>query len=145
MLDQVETMFDGMETMLKKLKKKSYEENMKVFREKNGHFFEEMRDYVDAAEDRQGAAEEVADVFVGQVRGHFLEKGKIRSGKQSDMNFFMIYYVFPAILLMEGEEADMLAGAICKKWGETFKNSKIGYTTYEKIYDGFNEKIFGLF
>ena len=74
MLDQVETMFDGMEAMLKKLKKKSYEENMKVFREKNGHFFDEMRDHVSAAEDRQGAAEEVADVFVGQVQGHFWKK-----------------------------------------------------------------------
>ena len=145
MLDQVETMFDGMETMLKKLKTKSYEENMKVFREKNGHFFDEMRDHVSAAENRKSAAEEVADVFVGQVRGHFLEKGKIRSRKQADLNFFMIYYVFPAILLMEGEESDVLAGAICKKWGETFKDSKIGYTTYEKIYDGFNEKVFGLF
>lgn len=145
MLNQVETMFDGMDEMLRRLKKKSYEQNMKNFQEKNEHFLTEMTEHVSEAENRQSAAEEVAEVFVSQVKERFTERGKIRSGKQANMNFFMVYYVFPAILLMKCEESEILAEAICKKWGETFKESKIGYTSYEKIYEGFNEKVFGIF
>ena len=43
MLKNLETMFDNMSDMMKKLKKKSYEINMEQFLEKNGHFFQEMR------------------------------------------------------------------------------------------------------
>lgn len=39
MLKNLETMFDNMSDMMKKLKKKSYEINMEQFLEKNGHFF----------------------------------------------------------------------------------------------------------
>ena len=39
MLENVESIFDGMSDMMKKLKKASYEKNMKGFRDKNGHFF----------------------------------------------------------------------------------------------------------
>lgn len=38
MLKNLETMFDNMSDMMKKLKKKSYEINMEQFLEKNGHF-----------------------------------------------------------------------------------------------------------
>ena len=57
----------------------------------------------------------------------------------------MIYFVFPAILLTEHESANDIADAICKKWGETFKDSKIGYTTYDKLYESFRNQIFGIF
>lgn len=145
MLDQVEIIFDGMQNMMKKLKKASYEKNMMAFREKNGHFFQEMVQYVEHKEEKEAAAEEIAVVFTDAVKERFSVKGRIGSRTQADLNFFMIYYVFPAILLTESEEKDLVAESICKEWGTKFKDSKIGYADYDKIYNGFRDKIFGLF
>lgn len=57
----------------------------------------------------------------------------------------MIYYVFPGILKTDYENASMIADGICTEWGETFKDSKIGYTDYDTLYQSFKEKIFGIF
>lgn len=148
MLEQVETMFDGMLDMMKKLKKASYEKHMKAFRERNGHFFTEMIQYVEEKEgmpEKEAAAREVADVFADAVQKNFSVKGKIRPRTQIDLNFFMIYYVFPALLLTEGENQELIADSIRDKWGEKFKDSKIQYADYDKIYGAFREKIFGIF
>lgn len=145
MLEQVETIFDDMIGMMKKLKKASYESHMQTFREKNGHFFVEMIQYVEGKEDKEGAAREAADVFTDAVRKKFSVKGKINGRTQADMNFFMIYYVFPALLLEEGENKVLIADSIRDAWGEKFKDSKIQYADYDKIYGAFREKIFGIF
>ena len=145
MLEQVIAVFDDMREMMKKLKKASYERNMKEFRRKNDHFFMEMLAYVERQEDRKMAADEVSRIFTGAVENEFTVRGKIRGALQADLNFFMIYYVFPAILMTQHEEAKLLADRLCRMWGETFKNSKIGYTDYDNLYNSFNEKILGLF
>lgn len=116
MLENVGSMFDGMLDMMKKLKKASYESNMKAFRERNGHFFREMIQYVEQSGDKEAAAKEVADIFTDAVKETFSVRGKIRSRTQIDMNFFMIYYVFPAILLEESEVNDLTAGSIRDAW-----------------------------
>jgi len=145
MLENVGSMFDGMLGMMKKLKKASYESHMKEFRERNGHFFREMIRYVEQSEDREAAAKEVADVFTDAVRETFSVRGKIRGRTQVDLNFFLIYYVFPAILLEESEVNDLTAGSIRDAWEAKFKDSRIQYTDYDKIYGAFREKIFGIF
>ena len=60
MLENAETMFDNLDLMLKKLKKKSYEENMRQFLWKNQHYFQEMTDHMDAAQEKDKAAGEIA-------------------------------------------------------------------------------------
>ena len=159
MLEQVVSMFDDYENMLKKLKKKSYEERMKGFREKYGHYFTEMTAYVEnavkglgeeaeesaMAEKKNAACMEIADTFIKAVQEKFQVNGKMKGRTQADLNFFMIYYVFPAILLTEHESAKEIADAICNLWGASFKDSKIGYTTYDSLYGAFREKIFGIF
>jgi hypothetical protein len=145
MLDQVEGIFDNMVPMLKKIKKKTYEPRMEEFRKNYGAYFTEMTEYIDASPDKAQGAQELADAFVEAVKTHAQVKGKINGRKQADMNFFMIYYVFPAILLTEHENAREIADAICRKWGDTFQNSHIGYTTYEKLNESFRNKIFGIF
>lgn len=64
---------------------------------------------------------------------------------QTDLNFFMIYYVFPAILKRNHEHAKLLADTLCDTWGSRFKNSKISYTDYGTLYNAFREKVFGIF
>lgn len=145
MLNQVETMFDEMKGMMKKLKKASYEKNMSAFREKYGHFFTEMTEYVEKSGDKDAAAKEIAVVYTDAVKNKFSVKGKIKPYIQADLNLFMIYYVFPAILLTESEYKDLIARNICDEWGVKFQESKIGYVDYDRIYNGFREKIFGIF
>ena len=144
MLEHVKSMFDGMSDMMKKLKKASYEKNMGGFRERNAHFFLEMTSYVEQAENHEVAAGETAEAFVFGVREAFSVNGRMKSRMQADLNFFMIYYVFPALLLTESEYGDLLAKSICSLWGSTFKDSKISYADYDKIHDAFREKIFGI-
>ena len=62
-----------------------------------------------------------------------------------DLNFFMIYYVFPAILMTQSDNAKMMADTLCETWGKSFKDSKIAYTDYDSLYSSFREKIFGIF
>lgn len=145
MLDQVAIIFENMDEMLRKLKRDSYESNMKKFREAYGHFFTEMTESMEEADDKDEAAKEIADTFVEAVKERFAKKGKIRGRKQADLNFFMIYYVFPALLMTESEYAGQIADVLCVEWGNSFSASKIGYTTYEEICKGFRTKILGIF
>ena len=129
--------------MLHHLKKKSYEANTEVFVRENGFYFEEMKEYVEAAEDKDAAVEELAQCFVNAVDKKFKnKKGKINARTQMDLNFFMIYYVFPTILKLESPDAKRIADGICKVWSRTFKESDIQYTDYDTLYASFREKIF---
>ena len=128
MLQQVEAVFENMAPMLKGLKKKTYEVNMKAFREKNNEFFFSLMDQLKIGN------KEVIE-----------KRGKIKGNIQMDLNFFMIYYVFPAILMTQSDDAKLMADTLCETWGSSFKDSKIGYTEYDKLYESFKEKIFGIF
>ena len=144
MLQQVEAVFENMAPMLKGLKKKTYETNMKAFREKNNEFFFEMMDQLKFG-DKEVIARHLSNSFVAAVKQLFEKRGKIKGSTQMDLNFFMIYYVFPAILMTQSEDAKLMADTLCETWGNSFKDSKIGYTEYDKLYESFKEKIFGIF
>ena len=145
MLNHVEMIFNDMQAMMKKLKKLTYENNMEKFREQNNHFFMEMMDYVEQHEDKVEASKEIAETFTDTIKAKFSKNGKVKGRTQADLNFFMIYYVFPALLLIKNENADMVASSICGEWRSKFKNSNIGYADYDKIHDSFRSKIFGIF
>ena len=144
MLDHAEMMFDGMKYMIHNLRKPSYQNNMEIFREKNGHFFQEMIQYMEQSADREAAADEIADCIIDAVMNSFSKKGKIHPRTQVDLNLFMIYYVFPAILLTKSEDATLLANHMRDTWAAKFKNSDIQYTDYDRIYESFQDRIFGI-
>ncbi len=145
MLQGIEGIFQDMQIMMKKLKKATYEKNMNAFLEENRHYFDEMALYVAAAKDKEKAAGEIAKDFADKVEQKNTVKGRINGRLQADMNFFMIYYVFPAVLMADEVNGKLTADAICREWGVRFKDSKIGYADYDTIYGGFREKIFGIF
>ena len=144
MLDHVEMMFDDMKYMIHNLRKPSYQKNMETFRDKNGHFFQEMIQYMKQSIDKEAAAKEIADCITDAVKNSFSKKGKINSRIQVDLNLFMIYYVFPAILLTESEDAVLVAEHIRETWAAKFKNSNIQYADYDRIYESFQDRIFGI-
>ena len=144
MLQQVEVIFENMAPMLKGLKKKSYEVNMKAFREKNNEFFFGLMDQLKIG-NKEAIAKHLSNSFVAAVKQIFEKNGKIKGSLQMDLNFFMIYYVFPSILLTHSDDAKLMADTLCETWGNSFKDGKIGYTDYDTLYESFKEKIFGLF
>ena len=147
MLDHVEIAFETMKPMMKKLKKASYEANMEDFLRKHGHYFQEMTDLVENAEDKEQTASEIAEVFADKVEKAYAssKKGVIEGVVQLDLNFFMIYYIFPALLKTEHEDAVLIADHLRDEWGRRFKDSDIQYTDYDTLYGAFREKIFGIF
>ncbi len=145
MFEHIEEIFTDLEPMLKKLKKLSYETNMKSFREGQGHFIEEMIRYVNSSDDAKQAAVAIGTEFADGVFDAFSRNGKIPGRKQADLNFFMIYYVFPAILLTGDTYADEICTGIKDAWNARFRDTNIGYTDYDTLYNSFRNKIFGIF
>lgn len=142
MLDNVVSMFDDRKALVGKIKKAAYEANMPVYREKYGHFYTEMINAVEGSEDETNVANEIADCFVKQVFDGFAKNGKVGSGKVLDLNFMMVYYFFPGLLLTGSDKATVVADAIKAKWNATF-NCGIEYGTYDFIMEGFKKKLFG--
>lgn len=146
MLEQAGAMFDNMEAMMYRIKKKVYKERMEQFREKNGEILAQMTGFVEQAEDQKAAAVQVAEALAAAVEGRFAKRGKISSRSQMDINLFMIYYVFPAILMTQSECAVLIADAVRDEWRGHFRDSaQLSYTTFEEISSTFQEKILGLF
>ena len=146
MLQGIATIFDNREEMLKRLKKKSYKEHTEQFMEKHGHYFQEMKAYVTEAEDKETACEEIGESLVQAVKEAFAgKKGKMNSRTQADLNFFMIYYVFPNVLALEETDGVQIAEGIRKVWAKNFQESNIQYTDYDTLNGSFREKIWGIF
>lgn len=146
MQERIELMFAKMYPMTDGLKKKSYDKWMTEFREMHGQTFQEMIEILVRASDREAKAKEVAGMFADVVEHQFSKRGKISAPRQVDINCFMIYYVFPAILLTQNECAVLLADALRDEWRVRFKNSsQLAYTDYDTLRGSFNEKIMGMF
>lgn len=146
MKERIEEMFDKMYPMTDGVKKASYENWMSEFRERHGNALLEMAATVEGAGDQAVEAEKIAGLFADAAESLFSKRGKISPRKQVDINCFMIYYIFPAILLTQHECAAILADAIRDEWRKRFKNSRqLEYTDYDTIYRSFNDKIFGMF
>lgn len=146
MLDNIVSIYDNKKELMQHLKKKNYEKNMKEFRKLYNNYFFEMTDYVSVAVDKKAAAKEIAKIFVDETEKNFAKglRKKIPGYVQSDLNFFMIYYVFPAILMTLHDDSKLIADTLCEEWRARFKDGQIGYTDYETLLGAFKEKIFGI-
>lgn len=156
-------MFDDIEGMLNRIKKRVYGERMEFFCKKNAQLLSEMTGFVEQAaaqdqveaqdqvanqnqvEKRKEAAAQVAKAFADAVEARFAKKGKISGRSQMEINLMMIYFVFPAILLTESDCAVSLADAIRDEWRGRFRDSaQLDYSTYEDIRMSFKEEMFGI-
>ena len=143
-------MFDHYPEMIefKVGKKASYTAEMKEFRERCGHFFEEMTEYMREKENKDEAAAEIADTFAYAVKERFVKKrgpgrGKIPGKTKLDLSFFMVYYVLPALLLTGKSDAECIADQLRDTWNKEM-DQRITYVDYETIRGAFQEKLFGL-
>lgn len=150
MLENVSSMFDGYSEMIafKIGKKASYTLAMKEFQERCGHYFTEMTGYTSESDEKDKAADEIAVTFVNAVKERFSGKhgpgkGKISGRKRLDLSFFMVYYVFPAILLTGHPDAELIAQHLQEEWNKEMEQN-LTYTDYDTIRGAFQEKLFGL-
>ena len=133
---EVKKIFEDVDYLSKVHTKKDYEKQMNMFKENRYSLLSGIID----AENPKAEAE----IFCEDVNDEFKKFGKVRGGALMNLNYFMIYYVFPAIQLTEEEEkAIRICDTIKDVWNSKFK-SNISYTNYETLMDGFQMKIFGI-
>ncbi len=143
---ETERMFENKGKMLKRLKKQTYETYFAQFQTAYAKQLEEITAYAANALDKQAAAAEIGTWFTdGALRGFASGKKKIPSYVQADLNLFLIYYVFPALLKTGHPDAEQIVQGICAAWAKSFPGNKIGYTDYDTLYQSFHDKILGIF
>ena len=130
----VNKIFEDVNYLSKVHSKKEYEAHTNKFKEDR---YGELSTLVQA-EDVQGeCAKFCDDVFIS-----FKKFGKVRGADLMNLNYFMIYYVFPTILAEE-ENGKETCDILKDVWNNRFK-SNISYTDYNTLMEGFQTKIFGI-
>ena len=145
MPEHMETVFDQMPELMKSLKKPKYEANMDRFWTNHRPMFDDMVACVGDTEDQEKVAQRVAERFVDSVIEKYSVRGKLRGRIEADLTFFMIYYVFPAILMTGHFSARDTADTIRDEWSSRIAKRQINYTDYESLQKTFREKIWGIF
>ena len=130
----VDKIFDDVAFLSKVHNKKQYEANTQNFKSER---YPELSALV-KAEDVATEAQKLCE----DVQAAFKKFGKVRGADQMNLNYFMIYYVFPTIL-SEEQEGKAICDTLKDTWNKFFK-SNIDYTDYETLYEGFQTKIFGI-
>ena len=127
-------MFNDYEVLLTGFNRNKYIKNMEVFKEK----------YRDDLSTLTDGDEGMYRSFAEAVYKRYSFLGKVGKMKKKDLNLFMIYYVFPAMLLNgEKEKATGACDLLLKTWNDVF-GTDISYLDYATIVEGFNDKLFGV-
>lgn len=132
----VEKIFADVAFLSKIHSKKDYEAWMKNF---NDNRYELLSNLVSG----QDTTSE-AKTFCEDVTNAFKKFGKVRGTDLMNLNYFMIYYVFPAIQMNEeNEKAIRICDTLKEVWNTHFK-SNINYSDYDSLMEGFQTRIFGI-
>ncbi|MCR4892792.1 MAG: hypothetical protein K5989_11505 [Lachnospiraceae bacterium] len=130
---------------MRNFRKRSYEKFFLNYRERVSDVIEEI-----FAMYKAGAAEEemdaAAEAYASYARGLYNSTGRFsKNARLMDMQCMTVFYVFPAILECRyGEEDQKFVDRMIVKWKEAFPDSQISSGTFEEIYGGFKNTIFGI-
>ena len=127
--------FERIEPFSKISTKKEYEKYMNIFLSERYVYLKELVEAADVAV--------ASNDFCDGVHEAFKKFGKVRMGDMMNLNYFIIYYIFPAILKNEGEKATAICDALRDAWNTRFK-CNISYTDYDKLMSGFQNRILGM-
>ena len=126
--------FEGVEPLSKISEKKVYEGKMNMFLSDRYGYLKELVEAADVAT--------ASKIFCNDVHVAFDKFGKARMGNFTNLNMFLIIFVFPAIIKNEGERAPEICDALKNAWNSRFK-CNIDYTDYDSIMDSFQNRILG--
>lgn len=126
-------------------KKDSYHDLFERYKEENYAFYTAIKIVLDnaPADSLDGIYHQIAGGFIRAQEAE-LEQVKKKNEKfsvQMDKNMFMAVFVLPSIKEIKGERADELAEAVCREWGNSFKDSNIIASDYDSIVQGFKRKL----
>lgn len=130
----VKKIFEDCAYLSKVHSKMEYESHTNMFKADR---YEELKPLVNADDVKAEAKIFCEDVFM-----EFKKFGRMRGTDQTNLNYFMIYYVFPTIL-SEEERGTAICDDLRNTWNVYFK-CHINYTNYDSLMDGFQAKIFGI-
>jgi len=139
-MQDISVIFENQYIMMRKLNKALYEQRMNQFRDDYGSLINDLLSEVKESED---APTRVGSTAVDQIFASYEKRGKIKKTLQMELELFMIYFLFPAILLTQDSHATVLCDCIRDSWNTKFSKN-INYTDYQTMYDGFVTKIFGV-
>lgn len=128
-------------------KKDSYHGLFERYKEENYAFYTAIKIVLDNAPDSleslDGIYHQIASGFIREQEAELarVKKKNEKFTVQMDKNMFMAVYVLPSIKEIREKKADELAEAICKEWGESFKDSNIIASDYDSIVQGFKRKL----
>ena len=132
----VKELFADYDHLLKNFKKKQYISNMEWFMDK-------WNDVLTDTIVRESYKEDCEE-FVTQVESIYSRFGKLGKLKKIDLGLFMVYFIFPAILLTKQDKAAELADCLVETWNNKM-GTEIEYLNYDDIVNNFNDKMFGIF
>ena len=129
----------------RRFSKDTYEPSFEKFSEIAANFDAEMERMYASNQEVDILCETVAKAFTDYVvKNQESGLSKVEADeKQRSHNMFMATYVLPHILEMRNSYYKELAKAIEKKWGASFRNSKIKAATFETVMGGFQKKFLG--
>ena len=139
--------FSDHEVLMKRLKKNEYIKNMEVFRTKFALQLKNLLEYKGSGEGED--TDDRYSVPVSQLYEKYSFLGKVGKLKTHDLSLFMVFYVFPAMLLVGKEEygpeeTTAACDSLVAAWNNRF-GSDIKYIDYNTLIAGFNTKMFGIF
>ena len=132
---KVDKIFEDCACLGKVHSKEQYKVNSDKFKEER---YSELETLVKAQDVEAECRQFCEDVFMT-----FKKFGKVRGTDRMNLNYFMIFYVFPTILSEEGDKAAEICETLKNTWNSRFK-ANIAYTDYNTLLDGFEAKIFGI-
>lgn len=138
-------LFRERDIYLKKLKQANYEENYEIFRNRYGGLITDAINAMPEEDEEalKAAMSETAGDMAASILSEYGKRNKVSPNTLMDLNFMMIYYIFP-FLLKSGEKGESFAAVLKDKWNETL-GCNISYAPYEEIMAGFRKKLFGFF
>ena len=131
----ISKIFESYEPFSRITTKKEYEDRMNAFLAERYAYLKELTEATDTVA--------ASNAFCDGVHEAFKKFGKVRTGTLMDLNCFLIYYIFPAILKNEGERALAICDTLRDTWNSRFK-CDINYTDYDSLMIGFKKKLLGI-
>lgn len=149
----VTQMFGDMKLMISKMQKEEYTDRFECFESQYLGFFTDL-------EAAFASDNDIPSSFFEIVKNNYSRFGKLKSSAKVDISMFLIYFVLPLLLRIEGvdrpfkddkakaeaeesRERILLSEAMADKWREVSDNPAFDYADYLEIKYSFVKTIFG--
>ncbi|MCR5526842.1 MAG: hypothetical protein K6F39_05605 [Lachnospiraceae bacterium] len=128
---------------LKNFKKNRYEDFFKAYRDDLSSVYELINETYEMP-DKEEKINEAALSLVNKAKNKHENAGFFKKQQTLlDMQCMMVFYVLPGILANGKEDDRMLTDSIVGQWRAAFPDSKIDAASYDELFAGFRNTIFG--